>query len=126
MVMTEEMSPAAHALALYMYHVVWEVFRRSCSRKLPRVKPGAIQRRWEENERSIRRLEKADPRFLERAAIEQTSIQPHVVAYVVQAMMDTPEDRVDLTPEEEGALLLIFKTIIDVLHDAREKAASAG
>lgn len=123
-VMTEEMSQAAHGLARFIYHVGLEAFRRSSTRKLPRVKPGAIRRRWEENERALERLEKADPRFLERAAFEQTSIQPHVFAYVVQAMMETPETpegRVDLTPEEEGALFMIFKTVIGVLHDAREK-----
>jgi hypothetical protein len=63
------------------------------------------------------RLEGAHERFLDRIAGVQTSKQPNVVNYVVDALMeeDEGEDAVTLTDEQKCFLFLILKTVIDVL-----------
>ena len=64
------------------------------------------------------RLEAADEKFLDRIASVQTSRQPHVVNYLVDALMeeeDEGEDAVALTEEQKGFLYLLLKTVIDVL-----------
>ncbi|HUL36822.1 MAG TPA: hypothetical protein VLW47_03990 [Thermodesulfobacteriota bacterium] len=63
------------------------------------------------------RLEGAHERFLDRIAGVQTSKQPKVVNYVVDALMeeDEGEDAVTLTDEQKRFLFLILKTVIDVL-----------
>jgi len=65
----------------------------------------------------MERLEGAHERFLDRVACVQTSRQPYVVNYVVDALMedDEGEDAVPLTEEQKGFLFLLLKTVIDVL-----------
>jgi hypothetical protein len=63
------------------------------------------------------RLEGADERFLDRIAGLQTSKQPHVVSYIVDALMEEDEGEgvVRLTEEQKGFLFLLLKSVIDVL-----------
>ena len=124
MVFTEELGPDAHALATYLYFVILRIFEQGTKRRIPRVRPSQIKRRLEQNERMLTRLEHAHPRFLEKTALTEASRQPYVVQYLVEAIMEAPdqEDPVILTEEEEGTLFLVLKTAIDVLNHARRKA----
>lgn len=70
---TEHLSPAVHALGFCVFLVMWQAFRRAAAGKVPRVTAGAVARRREEYEQALSRLEGADERFLERAAVVQTS-----------------------------------------------------
>jgi len=65
----------------------------------------------------MERLEGSHEKFLDRIASLQTSKQPHVVNYVVDALMeeDEGEDALVLTEEQKGFLYLLLKTVIDVL-----------
>jgi hypothetical protein len=66
----------------------------------------------------MERLEGAHEKFLDRIASIQTSRQPYVVNYVVDALMeeeDEVEEAVSLTEEQKGFLFLLLKTVIDVL-----------
>jgi hypothetical protein len=58
-----------------------------------------------------------DEKFLDRIASLQTSGQPYLVKYVVDALMEEEEgkDAVALTDEQKGFLYLLLKTVIDVL-----------
>jgi hypothetical protein len=72
---------------------------------------------YEHNESLMERLEGAHQKFLDRTASLQTSRQPYVVNYVVDALMeeDEGEDAVALNDEQKGFLFLLLKTVIDVL-----------
>ena len=121
---TEHLSPPVHALAFYVFLVIWQVFRRSTSTRIPRIKAGAIERQFDQNEQSLSRLEGAHAGFLERAAMAQITRQPAVFEYMVEAIMeapDDPDDPVEMTQEEGGTLFLVLKTVIDVLDDARQR-----
>jgi hypothetical protein len=87
----------------------------------------AVERRREQNERALARFQGADERFLERAAAAQVSREPAVCRYMIEALMeapDDPDDPVEMTQEERGTLFLVLQVVIDVLHDAREGAES--
>jgi hypothetical protein len=124
---TQQLSPAVHALGFYIFLVIWQAFERATMSKIPRVTAGAIERRREENEQALSRFQGADARFLERAAAAQISREPAVFRYMVEALMeapDDPDDPVELTEEENGTLFLVLQVAIDVLHDARERVES--
>ncbi len=116
---TQELSPAAHELGVYLFHVVLAIFRTAAGHRVPRVKAGAIERQWSKNSEELQRVEGAHERFLERAALQQVSGEPEVMRYVVEAVMeagDDPEDPVELTEEDQGMLFLVLKTVVDVLQ----------
>ncbi len=118
---TQELSPAAQELGVYVFHVVLATFRAAAGRRVPRVKAGAIERQWSKTSEELERLEGAHERFLERAALQQVSDEPEVMRYVVEAVMeagDNPEDPVELTEEDQGMLFLVLKTVVDVLQQA--------
>jgi len=122
--LTEELSPSAQELAIYVYHVIWEVFRRSTPRKIRRVKAGAVERQWVQNSQELERLAGAHSRFFEKAARDKTASQPFVFRYMVEAIMEAgedPDDPIELTKEEEGTLFLVLKTVIDLLHEQRAR-----
>ncbi len=72
----------------------------------------------------MERLEEAHEKFLDRIASVQTSRQPYVVKYVVDALMeeDGGEEAVALTDEQKGFLFLLLKTVIDVLDQKDVKS----
>jgi hypothetical protein len=85
------------------------------SRRFP---PEEIIKCYEYNEGLMERLEGAHDKFLDRVARVQTSRQPHVVNYVVGALMEEDDEREDgmaLTEEQKGFLYLLLKTVTDVL-----------
>ena len=88
--------------------------------KIKKVSSEEIIECYEHNEGIMERLEGAHDKFLDRVASVQTSRQPHVVNYVVDALMeeDEGEDDVALTEEQKGFLYLLLKTVIDVLDQS--------
>ncbi len=119
--MTEELSAPVHRLALYVFMVIWQIFRRATGGSLPRVKAAAIERQFERNDQALARLEGAHARFLEREAARVMTPQPAVFKYLVETVVEAPDDPVEMTEEESGTLFLVLKTAIDVLHDAHER-----
>jgi len=114
--LTEEMDRAVKELAIYMFFVVYRMFQE-VHRKIKKISSEEIIECYEHNEGLIERLEGAHEKFLDRVASVQTSRQPYVVKYVVDALMeeDEGEDAVALTDEQKGFLFLLLKTVIDVL-----------
>jgi hypothetical protein len=79
----------------------------------------------EHNEDAKGRLEGAHEKFLDGVARVHTSRQPHVVKYVVDALMeedDEGEDTMALTEEQKGFLFLLLKSVIDVLDQKSMKS----
>ncbi len=78
----------------------------------------------ERNEDDLAKLDHADAKVLERAATIQISLQPHVFRYMVETIVEAPDDTddpVEMTADEGGTLFIVLKTAIDVLHEARER-----
>lgn len=113
---SEEMTREVRELAIYMFVVVYGMFQKAHG-KIKKISSEEIIECYKGNEGLMERLERADERFLDRIASVQTSRQPHVVNYLVDALMeeDEGEDAVALTEEQKGFLYLLLKTVIDVL-----------
>jgi hypothetical protein len=100
-----------------MFVVVYRMFQEAHWR-IKKISSEEIIECYKHNEGLMERLEGAHDKFLDRIASLQTSKQPHVVNYVVDALMeedDEGEDAVALTEEQKGFLYLLLKTVIDVL-----------
>ena len=87
---SKEMSQEVRELAIYMFLVVYRMFKQSHG-KIQKISSEEIIECYENNEGLMERLEGADEKFLDRIASVQTSRQPHVVNYVVDALMEDDE-----------------------------------
>jgi len=113
---SKEMSQEVRELAIYMFFVVYRMFQESHG-KIRKISSEEIIECYKHNEGLLERLDGADERFLDRIASLQTSKQPYVVNYVIDALMeeDEGEDALVLTEEQKGFLFLLLKSVIDVL-----------
>jgi hypothetical protein len=113
---SQEMAREVRELAIYMFVVVYRMFQKTQG-KIKKISSEEIIECYKHNEGLMERLEGTDEKFLDRIASVQTSRQPYVVQYVVDALMeeDEGEDAVSLTDEQKGFLFLLLKTVIDVL-----------
>jgi len=115
MEMSKAMGREVRELAIYLLVVVYRMFQEAHG-KVNKVSSEEIIECYKHNEGLIERLDGTHEKFLERVASVQTSSQPHVVKYVVDALMEEDEEvDVSLTEEQKGFLYLLLKTVIDVL-----------
>ena len=114
---TQDLDREVQELAIYMFYVVCRMFQKSSKKSLKRISPEEIINCYEKTERFIESLEGAHERFFERIAGVQLSEQPYVMKYVVETLMEAPEeeDPVVLTEDDIGYLFLLFKTVVDLL-----------
>ena len=119
----KEMGQEVRELAIYMFLVVYRMFQKTHG-KIKKISSEEIIECYEHNETLMERLEGAHEKFLDRVASVQTSRQPYVVNYVVDALMeeDEGEEAVALTEEQKGFLFLLLKTVIDVLDQRGMKS----
>ena len=123
----KEMDQAVKELGIYMFLVVYRMFQKAYG-KIKKISSEEIIECYKHNEGLMERLEGAHEKFLDRIANVQTSRQPYVVNYVVDALMeegDEGEDAVALTDEQKGFLFLVLKTVIDVLDQKGVKSSSS-
>jgi len=116
MALTEDLDPEVRELAIYIAFVVYRIFEGSRIR-IKKITSKEIIDCYEYNEDLIGKLEGADEKFIDRIARIQISKQPHVMKYVVEALMEGSEDGDDvvLTDEDKGFLFLLLKTVVDLL-----------
>lgn len=111
----KEMGQEVRELAIYLFLVVYRMFQEAHG-KIRKISSEEIIECYKHNEGLMERLERAHDKFLERVASVQTSRQPYVVKYVVDALMEEDEEgALSLTDEQKGFLFLLLKTVIDVL-----------
>ena len=116
---TQDLDQEVQELAIYIFYVVCRMFQKSLKKSLKRISPEEIINCYEKTERFIKNLEGAHERFFERIAETQLSGQPYVMKYVVEALMEAPEeeDPVILTEDDVSYLFLLFKTVVDLLDN---------
>lgn len=122
---TEGMGHGVSELAGFIYFVFWKVFRGQTRGKMKLVTAGAIQRKLEENERSLAELDGTDPQTIDAALIARITRQPALFGYMIEAITTAEEDEhepVVMSPEEKGAVVLLLKTALDALDDVSGKS----
>ena len=115
----QDLDQEVKELAIYMFYVVCRMFLKSSKNSLKTISPEEIINCYEKTESLIESLEGTDEKFLKRIAEVQLSSQPYVMRYVVETLMEAPEeeDRIALTEEDTGYLFLLFKTVADLLDE---------
>jgi len=113
---SKEMGQKVRELAIYMFVVVYRMFKESHG-NIRRISSEEIIEYYKHNEGLFERLEGSHEKFFDRIASLQTSKQPHVVRYVADALMEEDEGEgvLVLTEEQKGFLFLVLKSVIDVL-----------
>jgi hypothetical protein len=116
MAMTEDLEPEIKELAIYMAFVVYRIFGGS-RHKIKKITSKEIIDCYETNENLMGRLGSAGQEFIDRVAEIQVSRQPFVMKYVVDTLIEEPEeeDGDELTDEDKGFLFLLLKTVVDLL-----------
>ncbi len=119
MASTDEWRPAVSELAVYLYYVVLRMFEVSAPMELKQVSMPQLEQHVDRNEALMDRLQPAHERFLERAAEVESSKQPFVVRYILEALLEEehPDVAPPFTDEETGRLYLTLKTIVDALGE---------
>ncbi len=114
---TQELSQEVKELAIFLFYVLYRMFEKSSKTKIDKISAEEIINCYEKNERLIQSLQGVHEKFLERIAGVQLSVQPHIMKYVVESLMEAPEDEnpMTLTEEDMGYLFLLLKTVVDLL-----------
>ncbi len=119
---TEDLSREAAELAFAMFFTIYRMFQSGSGGAVQGISGSQIEHWLDQNEGLLQRLEGAHEKFVERVAMVEASRQPFVMKYLVETLIDAPddEDPVALTEEEIGALFLVLKTVVDVLDHSLE------
>jgi nitrogen-specific signal transduction histidine kinase len=91
------------------------------AKKLKKISSREFMACYEENINLLQSLEGTDDKFVERIIQIQASRQPHVVKYVVDALMEEERDAVLLSDDDRGLIFIILKTVIDALDKQSRK-----
>jgi len=117
----EEMSEDGAELAVYLCFNVVRMFEKGIGELKP-VPADAILKRFEANEQLLSGLSEAHPKFFEQVARASIDRQPHVMGYVVAAILEEPEDEpLDIEEDEYGTIFLVLLTVVDVLDEGAGK-----
>ncbi len=111
-------------LAVYLAHNVLEMFEVATRPRIGLIKPGRLRRIVERRLDLIEGLDGADPRFLERVAAGDAERQPHLMRYLLEALLE-PEPDVDPVPLNEddvGTIYLTLSNVVIALDEAVTKA----
>lgn len=116
MAMTEDLDSEKKELAVYMAFVVYRIFEGSRD-KIKKITSKEIIDCYETNEDLMGRLGSAGQEFIDRVSQIQISTQPFVMKYVVDTLIEEPEEEEndELTDEDKAFLFLLLKTVVDLL-----------
>ncbi len=121
--LTRDTARSVSELALYLFFTVFRMFQKRYGRQIKPISASKIVAGYEANEALLGSLEGAHDTFLDLVAHIQVAAQPHVIQYVVEALVETEEDEElrELTEEDKASLFLLLKTVIDLLNRATEQ-----
>jgi len=115
---SEDMSEDGAELGIYMFVTIAHMFEMHFGKRLQNVGIKRVDSIYQENVDMLDRLTDADQRWLERAAIAQTEKQPWVWKYVVECLFEPDDEELHLSEEDQGALAITMKTVIDALSSS--------
>ncbi len=119
MATTAESREEVQELGIYLYYVIFRMFEVGAEKTLQEVPIEAVERHADRNDSLLERLEVAHDCFFMRVSEVETSRQPFIYTYLVEALFEEEEDEsVDLAEEDSGLLFLTLKTVVDALDEA--------
>jgi hypothetical protein len=116
---TEELGNDAKELALYMFVVVYRMYEMHFGKRLQNVGVKLVEEIRDRNADTMESLLGADEGVLMEAAISQSAHQPAVMQYVGGCLFEpADEEDVELSDDEQGAVFIVLKTVIDALDSS--------
>jgi hypothetical protein len=112
---SQDLGSDAQQLGVYMFVVIMRMFEKHFGKRLQNVGPKRIERIHDETVEMLDRLAKADERWIERAAVVEAGKQPWVWKYVTECLFEPDDEEMELSEDDQGALALIMRTVIDAL-----------
>jgi hypothetical protein len=108
---------------LDFFMVIPRIFEKAVGR-IRRAKPQEIHEAYDRNEEFFSWFENAHERFLTKAAESMILSQPFVLKYMADALYEAPQDAdpVILTEDEMGQLVLVIKTVVDLLDELAQQS----
>src|SRR5262249_28109835 len=106
----------AQELAVYMFVIIHRTFEQQFGKRLENAGINRIEQIAEMNEEAILKLAERDDEEMPAAAMAYAQNQPALFRYVSECLFEPEEDSAGLSEEDQGALTLIMKTVIDVLE----------
>ncbi|NVM21591.1 MAG: hypothetical protein HWN68_07410 [Desulfobacterales bacterium] len=124
----EDSDQQLREFATYMLFVVYRMFEKNTTKEIRKISAEEIIKYYDSNEDLVANLEGVDDRFLNRIAKVQLAGQPYVMKYVLEVLMDIPEEEkeeeekqlVAMRDDDIGYLFLLLKTVVDVLDYATQ------
>jgi len=120
---SSELSKEAEELALYLFIVVHQMFDVGAKNKPKPIRSKEISDQIDVTFDLLESLDGCHDRFFERIAGLQTTNQPNVYQYILEAMFEEPEngeEKVNLSEQDAGGLFILLKTAIDALDKKSE------
>ena len=116
MASTDNVKSDVQGLGFYLAFVVYRMFE-GFRKTIKKISSKEIIAFYQDNIDLIQSLEGAHDKVLERIAEKQVSSQPYVMQYVVEALMEEPDEEgmIELTEEDRGFLFILLKTVVEVL-----------
>jgi hypothetical protein len=113
---TEDLTAEIKELGVYLAFAIYKMFH-GLQNKIPRISSKEILACYADNEHYLQSLEGVHDRLLERIVKAQKPKQPHVMNYIIEALMEDDEESEigELTEEDAGFLFILLKTIMEVL-----------
>jgi hypothetical protein len=118
MASTEDLSNDAQELGLYIFIVVNRMYESHFGKMLQNVGLKRVEKIRDANEAEMESLLGADDETLKEAAVSQMSRQPWVHKYITECLFDPEDDTLDLSEDEQGALLMVLRTVVDCLESS--------
>jgi len=121
----EELRDDANEMGTYLLFVVYKMFENSTTEEIPTVQPDAIKDQYEANQELLLDMETAADggQAFEDLAYLESLKHPWVFRYVTEVLLETDDDlpadeRMSLSEEEIREVVILLKTVIDVLDEA--------
>ncbi|MEW6116602.1 MAG: hypothetical protein AB1553_06855 [Nitrospirota bacterium] len=117
MSMSDGLSTDARELAICIGFVVYKMFANARS-TIPNISSEEIMDNYKENLFLLEDLKGSRVKIIDSIIKTQSSDQPHVMKYVIEALTeDTEGDDIKLTAKDTASLFILLKTVIEVLDE---------
>lgn len=117
MASSEDLSTEAQEIALYMFVVLHKSFEKQFGKRLQNAGMKRIEQISDANMQAMDELI-GHEEDIEEAAVNHSRNQPNLFRYVCEVLLEPEEDDVEMTEEDQGAITMIMKTVIDVLDSS--------
>ena len=120
---TEDLDQEARELTIYMFFLVYAIFRRAFGKEIPLVSLDAIMTEQQETHQLIENIESLPEESWDASVLDEPMRQPFVMRHIMDAITETDEsaDVDELTEDERAMIFLTMRSVVTLLDEATEE-----